>query len=653
VWVPMTAVPLATADLWPAGFERDPMVTIQLFSGGQFPPPLAAAIASGRPLCAHNAFGFDQHVWRAKHFPEPSAWLDTLPLARAAGFPGALDQLGKQLFGVGKDPGAALLKKVCRPDRKGNFPALTPADLATIARYNLADVLLLAKLYDRVRDHGEPDIICADQAINARGIAFDTQLAKQLIALDKRHVAAAMAEVERATAGTVRGADLRRVKFLLEWLAARGTSLPNLKFDTIDTALNSGLRDRDPIAATVLKARQVSVRVTGSKLEEALATVHDDGRLRDLLVYHAAHTGRWSGRGVQPQNLPKSHRKLKDLAALLAVVDDFDALKHALPAGVDIGDALSTLVRPCFRASSGKLLVIADYAAIEARGLAWCAEEQSLLEAFFAGKDVYCGLASQFYPFEVTKAHTTERGVGKLGMLGCGYSMSAAKFDEYAISFGINLTAAGLTAEAVVEGYRNAYPAIAGTLVEDDDRQYRIGGIWREVEAAARDTISTGATNEAGRCIFSRSNGALVIELPSGRCLHYQGARLEQRDTPFGPKPTIIFDSPNQPAKSTYGGRLVENVVQAICRDLLANSLVQCEAAGLSTVLHVHDETVLEVPAEQAPEALHKLIKLMTTPPAWADGFPLEAEGFVTNRYWKSPAPGAAVATARQGRVLA
>jgi DNA polymerase len=343
---------------------------------------------------------------------------------------------------------------------------------------------------------------------------------------------------------------------------------------------------------------------------------------------------------------------------LVEAAGDPDAFRELLPPGVGVATAVSALLRPCLRAAPGKVLVVADFASIEARGVAWCAGEQGLLERFAAGGDVYCDLAGRLFGYAVTRAHERERKVGKIAILGCGYGMSARKFAEHARKHGVDLAAAGITAEEV-EGYRDTYPAIAGHKAGDGDRVWREGGLWRDIETLALAAIVLNESHQAGRCRFRNADGTLLIELPSGRLLRYRNARVETRipafcdrlGLPRKSRPTLVFDSPRQPGESTYGGKLVENIVQAICRDLLVEALLGCERAGLPVVLHVHDEIVAEVPAAEAEAALRRLAEIMSRPPAWAAGFPVEVEAYTAERYFKGPVPGSRLARARDGQV--
>jgi DNA polymerase len=666
VWTPLLDRPLPTENLWPLGYEASGItrLPVEAFAGATFPPLLAEVIAAGRPLCAHNALGFDRFVWQAKGLPEPAAWVDTLPEARAAGLPGKLDEIGKRLIGKGKHEDAAVLQKLCRPDAKGRFHPPTPADAARLARYNLADVLLLVRVFAEVRGCSEPEVVALDRIINERGIAFDRDLARALIRLDERVAAEAAEAAERSTGGAITAKDLRRGKFLLAWLKTQGVRLANLERPTIEDFLNRDGQNQgpdSPIASAVLQARLNVAKISTSKLQQALASVDPDDRLRDQFVYHGAHTGRWSGRGVQIQNLPRPHHEIKNLPALVQAAGDPGRVQELLPIDVGIAAGVSALVRPCFRAAPGQILCIGDFAGIEARGVGWCAGEQALLNSFAAGADVYCDLASRLFGYAVTRSNKRERDIGKIAVLGCGYGMSAPAFARHAEKHRVDLHATGITPEEVVEAYRDAYPSIAGDRKEQNGKVWRTGGLWQDVEILAQGAIELNQVYSVAHCEFRRDGQAFVIQLPSGRRLHYRNARLKELVPPYyarlglpsKPKLTIVFDSPKRRGETTYGGKLVENIVQAICRDLLVAAMLACEQEGLPVVAHVHDEIVIEVPASEAESAVRRLAEIMSRPPAWAAGFPIKVEAFAAERYFKSPPPGAPIASAQDGKLLA
>jgi DNA polymerase len=301
-------------------------------------------------------------------------------------------------------------------------------------------------------------------------------------------------------------------------------------------------------------------------------------------------------------------------------------------------------------------LVIADFAGIEARGVAWCAGEQRQLDLFAEGGDNYCDLASIIFGRQVTAKDKIERGVGKIAVLGCNYGMGHERFETDCVRLHVDLAAANTSARAVVEAYRNRYPAIAGRKVAESN--WRDGGLWKDFEVAVRRTIRTGKPTFAGKCNFIKDGTTLAIELPSGRRMYYQNARIERlasryaNDSPDNMKPSIVFDSPKYRRTPTYGGKLTENIVSGTCRDLLVEAMLECERQSLPVVLHVHDEVVIEVEASEGEEALRRLLTIMSTPPSWATGFPIEVEGFLSDRYFKGAPSGEKPLRARNREIL-
>jgi DNA polymerase len=388
---------------------------------------LQDVVTSRRVFCAHNAWDFDRRVWEAKGLPAPSDWLDTLPHARAAGLPGGLDEIGQRLFGMGKSPvGKNLIKKLCRPERNGRFAEPTGDEVSRLVEYNITDVLLLARIYEVVQGAGESDVIAADWAINERGIYFDVAQAEKILRLERRVLDDVAARVSEMTVGEITVADLNRIDFLRNWLESLGAALPNLRRETIERFLRDqhagGERSTialvAPAVLAVLQARLMFSKTAMKKLPKAIQAVGADHRLRDQLIYHGGHTGRWTAEGVQVHNLPKAPNELDDLDNLIGCVDDYELFCGAVPDSVAVSDALTALIRPCFRAAPRHVLCVADFASIEARGLAWCAGEELLLQRFAAGEDVYCEFASMLFARRITKENKLDRNVGKIAMLG-------------------------------------------------------------------------------------------------------------------------------------------------------------------------------------------------------------------------------------------
>jgi len=648
-WFPTLDVEVP-AELLRLPTEVSSRISIEVFTGPTLPGPLREAIAAGKPMCAHNAYEFDMHVWRAKNLPEPAQWLDTLPHARAGGLPGRLDSLGSRLVNRTKDcQGKYLLKRIHKENEDGTFVGINQDEAVQLMRYNINDVLLLQEIYPHVARYSEPSVLMVHRKINDRGIYFDLDLARAIVDLDRTYVQRVVAKAIQLTEGELSEKDFRRVKHLLEWLRSKGYDEPDLRNESIQRFLGRLRKGEFPncnheVVQAVLQARVAVARNVTSRLKAAIASVEEDGRIRGLFQYHKAHTGRWAGRGLQPHNLPRPHSKLKNLPALMLSVGDPDEFLRSLPEGVEPQEAIVALIRPCIRAAPGRTLVTFDYNAIEARGLAWCAGEQKLLKGFAEGADIYCEMASQLFGFKVTKQHEKERQVGKAVVLGCGYGMGARRFADYAASQGIDLGAVGLSADSAVETYRRTYPAIAR--------------LWEKFESAARAATQRGLSRTVGRCQLYRDSDALVIQLPSGRPLYYRNARIERPAVACDAAGStssitkIVYDDPEKGKQTTYGAKLTENVVQAVCRDLLAAVLVECEQQGLPVVLHVHDEIVVEVSSDKVADTLRQVAIIMSQAPPWADGFPIEVEGFASERYFKKAPPGTGTVRARNGRIV-
>ena len=603
------------AAVTPAGC-RFPVVVHQ---GSDLPGPVLEAVARDRVFVGHNAAEFDAWVWMHRLRPVPTRWFDTLLTARAAGLPGKLDELGKRLTGRGKDEGKAVLTKVMREPHRPHKPGY----VAVILRYNVRDVELTRAVYDLTAGCGEADVIALHQAINDRGVGFDVGFGTAIRDLSAEAIARSAAEIARLTAGALHPGNLRSVPQVHAWLRARGVVLPDLRQDTIDRFLESpqdfgpdeegaAAGPVDPAVFPVLRLRQAALRITGAKLERARATVDADGRIRGLLLYHQSHTGRFSSTRMQIHNLPRGLHGL-DVEHLAGLHEQgeltYAAVERAVAGlpGATVDDALSGLVRLTLVPSTGNALVVADFNAIELRGTAWVAGEAAMLGQFAARRDVYCEMAGRIFGRPVARGDKTERGVGKVTCLGAGYGMGAPTFALYCAGQGIDLAGADTSATACIEAFRAAYPAIAGHPAGVlDGKVLRKGGIWREYTRRPCGRSSSGPACRPARCVFTRAGEDLVATLPSGREMYYRRCRVESRvpgyverlGLPPRPRPTLVYEGPRGEG-TLFGGKITENMVQALCRDLLCCALLRCEQEGFPVVAHVHDEVILEVPARR------------------------------------------------------
>lgn len=709
VWIPdhiKTVTPFAASTLWPS--ELKPTKEVRLFRGATLPSPIVelinAKVADGSPLIAHNAFGFDKHIWD-RFIKIPVQWADSLYVARSAGLPGSLESLGKRLIGVGKDRAKKLLPilTTVKPSIWGgyDYPKIKPGDLQAFTRYAVADVEILRRMWDMFGDvEVETDVIDTHNIINQRGIEVDKSLLRTIERISLHSTTTAANRIAILTKGQIPADKLRSTKVMHEWLESYGVSLvdegrldehgkpkKSLRKDVVQKLLDSpyviednliAAREIPPIVCDVLRLRLKALRITDAKAKRAQSRVDADGRIRDLISYHTAHTGRFSSSGVQVHNLPsKSPFKSKHVQEFITLFDsintirddaelynrtitqlesmrerDKDNPKLRIDEQATIDDVCSAMIRPCFKPKKGHTFIIADYSAIEARGIAGIAGEEKLLNVFRRHGEVYKEFAAKCYGKPVEQVTSDERnGVGKIGILGLGYGMGTHKFRVFAANAGVDLVKAGITAELVVDTYRDTFTAIAGWKPRTEYNKtanYRVGGVWKDLHQAVSDCVTNRELTSAGRSTFHMVGTTLYCTLPSGRVIRYPNARIEDiippyvytMGLPLVPKATVVYESPHGP-KSLFGGLIAENIVQAISRDILAIALVKLERAGFCPILHVHDEIVCEVPIAKADSMIRQMIRIMVEPLDWcAEWFPIAAEGFICPRFNKKPFPG-------------
>jgi DNA polymerase len=680
VWAPVVppgTLPRDPSIFWPAdiakitGFDLTP----EIYEGGELPAPVRGDFARA-PWVAHNAMGFDRLVWARLVGSPQAGWVDTLPLCRMLSLPAGLDAVGANLYGAGKDAGRATMLKLCKPmtrgPLRGKFIPAGAANLPDVIRYNIADVLLLAALF---RDHIAPGLtlqaadlatLQADHAINDRGVLLDTELAETVITVElsmrDKIAGDLVARLEAAidSAGDVRAMLRSPVRFRAYLSEHHGVTLPDSQRGTVMAYLDA--EQPDDLLRDVLLARIGETRITSAKLRRGLDIVESDGVIRSTLAFYGAHTGRWAGRGLQFQNLPRPVRGVRlddSIAALLGdyltPADHIAAFLATVPPGLAPADVLSALIRACVIARPGYEFAIIDYANIEARALCWLAGDAAGLDVFRSGGDPYKHFAARVFGVPVSDITKTQRQAGKVGVLGCGYGMSIARLGDYARALGVDLDGAGTTAADIVEGWRDANPRIAGDRTGKfyNGVACRRGGIWKAAGQAFNDAIA-GERSTVARCEFAKWGEHVTITLPSGRALIYRHARMEPREK-FGeitPGPVYTqFRGRNPVTVDTYGAKLIENICQAVSRDLLADALVRLEAGDHPPALHVHDEVLVEIPQGRWV-AFAAVLRALTTPPRWAAGLPLEAEGFTSRRYRKSPPPGVTETRARDGGLL-
>ena len=575
-------------------------------------------IRAGGLLSAWNA-NFERTIWNnimtgRYQWPDTriNQWRCTMAQASAMGLPRALGQAAAVL-GVEEQKdktGAALMLRMARP-RKVNADGSytwwdTKDKLDTLVAYCRQDVrteLSVAEVLNAMPD-SERRLYQLDQRINDRGVKVDRDLIERVSKLANSASENIDAEIKRLTNGQVKAAT--NAMDLTAWLRGYGLNVNSVDKQTVTRMLN--IDELHPIIKQVLKLRQDGAKSSTAKYDAMLNAADADDRMRGLLMYHGAATGRWSGRLVQPQNFPRPLKKNDELEAIIAKLKaDEDVSEHG--AGTVIA---SDLLRSMLIAEDGHRLMFADYSAIEARVLAWVAGQNDLVETFRKGGDVYKEMASAIYNKSVDAISDNERQVGKMAILGCGYGMGGKRFAEQCATMGIKVDED--EAKRIVAVYR--------------EKNNRIAQYWRDVEQDFVDMVK-----EAGRV------RSVELPLPSGRSLTYHNPRIIQRETPWGAmRDTAQVDTLNSVTRQwvsqiIWGGLLTENVVQATARDLMATAMMALEVKGYNVILSVHDEIISEVPDDFG--SLDEMIDIMTRVPAWAEGCPINAEGKEGKRYRK------------------
>ena len=589
--------------------------------------------------------------WLGKPMP-PEQWSDTMIMALECGLPGSLAGAGMAL-GLPeeklKDPvGKSLIQyfsKPCKPTkanggRTRNLPQHDPEKWKLYKKYNSQDVVtemaIREKLYKLVPS--EQELWCLDQRMNDRGVRIDIPMVEKIVAFDARKREELQEEAREIT-GLSNPNSLSQLK---GWLAEQGVKVDTLRKDDLDRLLSGDLPAQ---VRRALEIRKALGKTSTAKYGTMLNATCADGRLRGILQFYGANrSGRWAGRLVQTHNLARNSLPDLDLARQLAADGDFETMETLFG---ETAFVLSELIRTAFIPSEGRTFVVSDFSAIEARVIAWIAGEQWVLDAFRAGKDIYCETASMMYHVPVVKhgINGELRQKGKIATLACGYQGGVGAMKAMDSSGSIPEE----EMQSIVDHWRLANPMIVK--------------LWRDYEAAAKTAIREKRTvrrgiripaeNLAEReymaggavrpysvrkdvCIeFSYWDGNLLIKLPSGRRLCYWHARIRED----GWKESITYMGVNQTTKQwqeveTYGGKIVENIVQATARDCLAEAMRIVDGMGYDIVMHVHDEMIVDVKGDPN-KALEEINTAMGAPISWAPGLPLRGDGYITPFYKK------------------
>ena len=609
-------------------WDDDPVQVLDLT--GEHPAELDAVIAAIEnpdiTKVAHNC-AFERACLR-KYLGcslFANEWQDTMILAAMNGLPQSLDAAGAALRLQDQKikEGTSLISYFCKPckptfsngGRTRNLPCHAPDKWERFKTYCARDVEVEREIFRRLSvvaayvPDWERRVFELDSRINDRGVLVDLDFVESAMVVDRAFNDKHFAEMQRLTGLDNPGS----VAQLKQWLESVGVSCDSLNKQTVADLIE---QTTDPTIRRVLELRQQLGKTSIKKYETMQAAACHDGRVRGIMQYYGAgRTGRWAGRIVQPQNLPQNHLDQIETARELVGSKDLDLLEMIYDS---VPDVLSQLIRTALIAPPGHTFLVADYSAIEARVIAYLAGERWMMDAFSAGKDLYCETASQMFGVPVVKhgVNGDLRAKGKIATLACGYGGGVGALK----AFGADKM--GLTdpeMQDIVTQWRAASPTIPR--------------FWRETEHAVKRALGTPGKSQRIPCCgvtYWRDSDALRCKLPSGRVLSYWGARLDDSGS-------ICFMGQNQTTRKwerteTWGGKLVENIVQAFARDCLAVALMRLDAAGYKIVFHVHDEIIAEAPDGARWE---DMAEIMAQPIDWAPGLLLRADGYGTKFYMK------------------
>lgn len=557
---------------------------------------------------------------------DPKAWHCTMVHALSLGFPASLADVGKALnleedkqkMAVGK----RLITYFCKPckptqangQRIRNYPHHDLEKWDLFKEYNRQDVVTEQAIYERLMKFPLPEseriLYCLDQSINGYGIGVDTDLMDKVIGYSKDYETQMRKECEELTGGI----NIHSIVQLKQWLTEQERrQIDSLTKDDVDQLLRSDLK---PSSRRILELRQETGKTSVKKYEAFERSICSDGRIHGAFqFYGAGRTGRWAGRLIQPQNFPRNAFEDIALARQMVKSEQWDEIEMLYGS---MNDVFSTLIRTLIVPPQGMTFAIADYSAIEARVVAWMADEKWRQDVFANGGDIYCMSATQMFgvPVEKHGQNSHLRKKGKVAELACGYGGGVGALRKMG---GEQMGLTEKEMDDIVRKWRRSSPHVVK--------------LWRELGDAAIEAIDTRLRVKCRHGVsFKYSKGILFMQLPSGRSLAYVQPRFDGRE--------LTYMGMNQTTRKwertkTWGGKLTENLIQAIARDCLAESMTKIQKAGYHIVMHVHDEVIVEVPADNAEGHLKRIEDLMGEPIEWAPGLLLTADGFTSEYYRK------------------
>ena len=603
--------------LFSYAFDDAPVKTIDLASGETLPKEVISALEDpGIIKVAYNA-QFERVCLSRYlgHWLDPHQWRCTMVMAAYLTLPGRLADAAVALGTTEKkmEEGKDLLRYFsvpCKPTktnggRTRNLPADAPEKWAVYKQYNAQDVETERAIRKALEKYPLPErewaYYALDQQINDRGVRVDRLLVKQAMRVDQAFSEQAFQRAQELT-GLENPGSVNQLK---AWLADQNMPMESLAKKLVQEKA----KDAGGVVADLLNLRLELSKTSVKKYEAIARCLCRDGRVHGLLqFYGASRTGRWAGRLVQAQNLPQNHLPDLNLAREMVKTGDEQLIEILFGS---VPNTLSELIRTAFIPKDGCRFIVADFSAIEARVLAWLANEEWVLDEFRGKGKIYEATASRMFhiPQEtIVKGHPNYeyRQKGKQATLSCGYGGGVGALK----AMGAKMPEEEM--QPLVDAWRSANPNIVA--------------FWGALDRAARTVIRKKTSVRVGKLILYWQDDKMFMRLPSGRKLCYQSPHFTANR--FG-SDAIGYYAPSASGQmvvqETFGGKLAENATQAIARDILANALMTLEAHGYPVVFHIHDEAVIEMPIGEG--SLEEACQLMAIAPDWAEGLPLRADG--------------------------
>lgn len=617
--------------------DDGPVNIVDLAQGEEMPEEFEEALLN--PECvkvAHNAV-FERLSFKRIGYNIPTEqWYCTSVKAAYCGLPLSLDGVSKALNLIDKklDTGKALIKYFSCPCkathingmRIRNYPKHAPEKWEMYKEYNRYDVLAEREIFNTLKCYTIPDIerkmYVLDQDINDRGILVDMELAKSAIAVDDIYTSMLTGRAQKLTGLENPNSPLQ----IRKWIESKThKEVKSLSKEVMPDLLKEFADYSDIIE--VLNIRKKLSKTSIKKYYAMLNCAMKDNRCRGLFQFYGANrTGRWAGRLLQLQNLSKNHISHIETPRELIRKQDWESVEMLYD---DVSDILSQLVRTALIAPENKTFAVADFSAIEARVISWLANEKWRMNVFKGDGKIYEATGSKMFnvPVSAITKGSVLRDKSKISELALGYEGSLGALKRMG---GERMGLSDTEMMSLVRKWRMANPAIVN--------------MWKEIDEASKEAVryQRPVSCTCRNIIFDCDGKFMTIQLPSGRKLFYHEPRFKDKKIGRSTMPSrvlcykgIVQETKQWGEIDTYGGKLTENIVQAIARDLLGNSMLNMQKEGFAIAMHVHDEAIAEIPIENAKESYNRMVNVMEKIPSWASDFPLKADGYITPFYLK------------------